>query len=138
LYDRTLCGEPNSHWDFSKWIPDAVIIHLGDNDFSTEPRADAKDYVENYVKFLERIRGFYPKAGIFLFAPNGWPNFSKSVEEVVAKRKSAGDSKVFFVGYGDVPQDELGCDYHPQTKAHRKFADILTPVLREKLGWREK
>ncbi len=135
LYDQTLCGDPKSRWDFSKWVPDAVIIHLGDNDFSTEPRADARAYVENYGKLLQHMREVYPKASLFLFAPKGWPNFYNLVEEVVRKRNKAGDKKVYPVGYEGVPESELGCDWHPQAKAHRKLADILTPVLKEKLGW---
>ncbi len=136
LYDQTLCGDPKTKWDFSQWAPDAIIIHLGDNDFSTEPRPTQKDYVENYGKFLQHIREVNPKAAIFLFAPVGWPNFFKYVEEVVANRNAAGDIKVFAVGYGDIPNSELGCDYHPQVIAHRKFADILTPVLKKILDWK--
>lgn len=135
LYHRLLCHDPDSQWDFSQWIPDAVIIHLGQNDFSSEPKADRRDYVNGYLRFIREIRGKYPNAFIYCFATTGWPGYSPFVEEVVQKRREAGDGRVYFVGYPNVPADELGCDYHPQVKAQEKLAEILAPVLKGTLGW---
>jgi hypothetical protein len=36
-YGRALANDPQSQWDFSKWIPDAVFINLGTNDYGSEP-----------------------------------------------------------------------------------------------------
>ncbi len=135
LYHRVLCHDPESRWDFSQWVPDAVVIHLGQNDFSTDPKPDIQDYIGGYLRLIQEIRGYYPRALIYCFAPTGWPGYSLYVKDVVKKRNEAGDPGVYFVGYPEIPVDELGCDYHPRVVAHRKLANILVPVMKETLGW---
>ncbi len=135
LYGRTLCHDPRSSWDFSQWVPDAVVVHLGNNDFSTEPHADPQDYVKNYVRFLEAIHRDYPNAALYCMCPAGWPNHRPWVEKVVQKLNDAGDPKVYLVDYPDVPDSELGCNYHPNVLAQRGLADALVPVIRKTLGW---
>lgn len=135
LYERTLGSDPKSRWNFSSWIPDAVVVHLGNNDFSTEPKADPADYMGAYTALLKRIRKTYPNAALFCFAPTGWPNFNPFVEQVVAGLNASGDAKVCFVGYPNASQEELGCDSHPNATAQRKIADILTPAIKKALNW---
>ena len=135
LYDRVVCHDSGRKWDYSQWVPDAVVIHLGQNDFSTEPKPDSQDYIEGYLRLIQEIRGNYPKAFIYCFATTGWPGYSSYVEEVVKARHEAGDKHVYFVGYPNIPIEELGCDYHPQAQAHQKLAKILEPVMRKTLGW---
>ncbi len=137
LYDRILCHDPDRQWDFSQWIPDAVVIHLGQNDFSSKPEADSQEYIEGYVKLIKEIREKCPSAFVYCFATTGWPGYSSYVEQVVTKRHEAGDEHVYFVGYPNVPADELGCDYHPQVKAQKILAEILVPVMRDTLGWKD-
>lgn len=136
FYGRTLCQDAQSRWDFNRWTPDAVVVHLGSNDFSTEPQADPKDYIEHYLDLLRTIRGFYPKAALFCVCPLGWPNFYPHVKEVVQTLNGAGDNNIYLVGYPNYPSTELGCDGHPNAVAQRQMADVLVPVLREKLGWK--
>jgi len=83
LFDRVLESAPQSRWDFSRWIPDAVIVHLGLNDFSTEPQADAGNFVRQYALLLQHLRQVYPQASLFCFCTAGWPNFYPYVEEAV-------------------------------------------------------
>lgn len=135
LFTRTLCHDPQSRWDFSQWVPDAVVVHLGSNDFSSEPRADPADYVNNYVRFVKQIREYYPQAAIYCMGVTGWPNFHPYLEQVVNQSNGSGDKKVYLVSYPDIPQNELGCDYHPNVQAHRGLADALVPVMQKTLGW---
>lgn len=135
LYGRTLCHVPEISWDFSQWVPDAVVVHLGSNDFSSEPHADPKDYIKNYVQFLETIRKNYPEASIYCMGVTGWPHYYQWLQQVVKDRNDSGDPKVYCVGYPNAPESELGCDYHPNVTAHRQMADVLVPVLQKTLGW---
>ncbi len=135
LYLRVLCHDPQKGWDASQWIPDAVVIHLGNNDFSSEPKADVQNYIDGYRKLIQKVRAQYPKAAIFCFATTGWPGHGTYVENVVGICQKAGDPNVHFVGYPSIPEDQLGCDYHPQVKAHQKLGEILAPVIQKTLGW---
>jgi lysophospholipase L1-like esterase len=112
-----------------------VIIHLGTNDHSTEPHPDAKDFTQEYVKFLKHIREKYPKALIYCFVTSGWPNFAPVIDKIVEKRNSAGDKHVYMVNYDPIAQNEMGCDWHPNYLAHQKLADKLVPVLKEAFDW---
>jgi hypothetical protein len=57
------------------------------------------------------------------------------VEKAVTARNDAGDAKVYCVGYPPVPQDQMGCDFHPNVKVHQKLATLLARAIRQKLGW---
>ena len=69
------------------------------------------------------------------FSVTDWPNFGPFIEKAVKQRNDSEDQKVYYVGYPEIPKEELGCDWHPKVAAHRKLADILKPVIKEKLGW---
>lgn len=43
-YPRTLASVPNSQWNF-QYIPDAIVINLGTNDYSTKPQPPANIFV---------------------------------------------------------------------------------------------
>ncbi|HET9870206.1 MAG TPA: GDSL-type esterase/lipase family protein, partial [bacterium] len=115
--------------------PDAVVVHLGTNDFSTEPHPDPEDFQRSSVALLAHLRAQYPQASLFWFAATGWPDYYPAVERAVAARHAAGDAKVYCVGYPPVPADQMGCDFHPNVKVHQKLATLLTRSLRQKLGW---
>jgi len=136
LYDRVVCRDPKTIWDFTKWTPNLVIIHLGFNDFSSPPGADRKEFGQGYVAFLKHIREKYPKAFIFCIAPDGWPTpLATTVDEVVEKRHSAGDNNVQLITYPPVAPDEMGCDSHPNAIAQRKIADVVTAAIKTTLDW---
>lgn len=136
LFNRTLVETQDIPWNFNQWVPDAVVIHLGLNDFSSPPRPDPQTFIERYRQLLRQVRAAYPKAWILCFATTGWPYFSPLVKEAVDSFNRRGDPKVLFVGYPSVPLCDLGCDYHPKVVAHQRLADILVPVLRQSLGWK--
>ena len=56
LYDRALPEQPASVWDFSAWQPDAVVINLGTNDFSTEGDPSEAVFSAAYRAFLLHVR----------------------------------------------------------------------------------
>ncbi|HXL72262.1 MAG TPA: SGNH/GDSL hydrolase family protein, partial [bacterium] len=136
LFDRAVCQDDKSLWDFTKWIPNIVIVHLGLNDFSSPPQADRKEFSQGYVAFLKHIREKYPQAFIFCAAPDGWPPpLSTTLDEIVEKRNSAGDKNVQLIAYPLVAPDEMGCDGHPNAVAQRKIADFVASAIKTTLNW---
>ncbi|HET7544734.1 MAG TPA: SGNH/GDSL hydrolase family protein [Polyangiaceae bacterium] len=139
-YPRALPDRATSTWDFSKFVPDAVLINLGTNDFATgDPGMPFQDA---YLKFVTELRGHYPAARFFLTLGsmmNG-DKYTKAIaylKAVIAARASAGDKNLTLLEFEtqDPDADGLGCDYHPSLKTHQKMADKLTAALKADLGW---
>lgn len=55
--------------------------------------------------------------------------------EIVREINKAGEKRVYFVGYPKIPPDEMGCENHPKSVAHRQIAEILRTHLKQILGW---
>jgi lysophospholipase L1-like esterase len=131
-------------WDFSRFTPDAVVINVGTNDFSTVG-VDRELFVSEYSEFLGAIRSNYPSAVIVAaigpmlsdYYPAGadaWTNAQADVQAAVDARVAAGDASVFFLAF--TPQTSpYGEDWHPTAATHVRMADAVTALLKEKLGW---
>ena len=137
-YDRVLPENANSRWDFAMYQPDAVIINLGTNDFSTNQDPSEAEFTNAYRALLLRVRGKYPKA--LILCTNGPLLYGADLDNVrrfIAKAiADTGDGNMTTF---DIPSqsasDGLGCSYHPSLKTHQKMADRLTAALKDELGW---
>ncbi|GIM90409.1 cellulose binding domain-containing protein [Paractinoplanes toevensis] len=145
-YDTDLQAVYNSQtWPVpSTWRPQVVVIGLGINDFSTALNAGerwttidqlAADYRTAYAAFLDKLRARY---GSDTFIVLTYPDlsyqttaFADSVQQLVAARTSAGDTRVSALYYDNnaLGLDLLGCDWHPSQHDHRILADTLTQHL---------
>jgi lysophospholipase L1-like esterase len=137
-YERTLPTDANSRWDFSQEQPDAVVINLGTNDFSTSQDPTEKQFTDAYKAFLLRVRGKYPRARILctigpLLPMADLTNVRRYIANAVAD--SGDDNMTTFDLEVQSAMDGLGCDYHPSLKTHQKMADALTKALKLELGW---
>jgi lysophospholipase L1-like esterase len=139
LYGRTLPDITTSTWDFTSWIPDAVVIYLGNNDFGKgDP---GQPYVTTYNTFIARVRTNYPKALIICTIG---PNLSGTdlteerayVQGIVTAENTAGDMNVVFL---EMPQptaaEGTGCGGHPLAVTHARMGAALAALLQMKLGW---
>ena len=115
--------------------PDAVIVHLGTNDYAMNV-LDA-DFYTAYQAFVRRIRREYPKAYIVLAAGGGTTRHLDLLQRVAdVCRERDKDTRVgCFVGvYTDADVAE-GADGHPSSAGHRQLAEQLTAYLKESLNW---
>jgi len=139
-YPRTLPERADSIWDFSKFIPDAVVINLGSNDFAKgDPGVG---FQAAYLKFVSELRVHYPSARFFLafgtmLRPADYGKVAAYLKAVIAARANAGDTNLSLLEFPpqDGNADGLGCDYHPSLKTHQKMADKLRAALVADLGW---
>jgi lysophospholipase L1-like esterase len=137
-YDRTLPDRDDSTWDFSRFQPDAVVINLGTNDFSTDSDPDQATFEAAYKQLLGRIRTAYPEAHIL--CTNGpmlngadLDKLRMYLEHVV---QDLNDPKV--TTFEITPQDGsdgYGCDWHPSLARHEKVAATVTAAVKAAVGW---
>jgi lysophospholipase L1-like esterase len=140
-YDRTLPNDAASKWDHSRYEPDAIVVNLGTNDFSTDSDPSQQDFQGAYEQFVTNIRSKHPNAKILL--TNGsmlsGEDLTKArgyIENVVTSFKGKGDDDIS--SFQIEPQnsaDGYGCDWHPSLATHRKMAAALEAALKAALGW---
>jgi lysophospholipase L1-like esterase len=107
------------------WQPDMVIINQGTNDQS----AGGGTFAPLYGSFLGLIRTAYPNAKLVALRPFGGA-FATEISAQVAARKTAGDTKVFYVDTtGWTASADFTDGVHPNQAGSVKIADKLTAAL---------
>jgi lysophospholipase L1-like esterase len=147
IYDRALAQDGQSAWDFSAWVPHAVVINLGTNDFGPG-NPEEKGWTGAYKDFALRVRKHYPNAHIYCavgsMMSDGWPPKNKALSTIrgylntmIGELNKAGDAKVHYVEFTpqDLNADGIGADWHPSVKTHQKMAAKLVEALKKDLGW---
>jgi lysophospholipase L1-like esterase len=126
-------------WDFGRWVPDAVIINLGTNDFSTEPSPPEQVFAQGYEALIADVRRVYPNVPIFCVAgPRMRGPANAYIQAIVDRQRAKDGGRTHLALIQDTLQmpADYGCDSHPGITGHRKMADQLKPVLSQALGWR--
>jgi lysophospholipase L1-like esterase len=127
-------------WDFGLYVPHAVVINLGTNDFA-QGTPDEAAFKNAYRTFLTYVRGKYATATIILAAGpmlggSELTTLRTWLDALVTERAGAGDSRFAVVEFAT--QDGTlgyGCDWHPSAAEHDAMADVLIPALQSRLGW---
>jgi lysophospholipase L1-like esterase len=138
-YGRTLANEPAEDWQAAQ-PPQAVVINLGTNDFSTTPHPAGEVFLQGYTNLIIKVRQRYPNAHIFAV---GGPIMAgpavDTIRSVVAQmNEMLGDERVHFVPIENTLEQsavDYGCDWHPNESGQRKIAAQLAPVIAAVLGW---
>ncbi len=144
FFQRTLPDDPASRWNHADYVPDLVVISLGQNDFSKD-LPDEAVYTKAYDDFVGEVRAAYPHAALLLAevslfgdAP-GTPDRAKRdqlhrvLAAVVARRQAAGDRRLA----------EAPVRYYPGTPTnahlvafqHEQVALELLDPIRKLTGW---
>jgi lysophospholipase L1-like esterase len=150
VYDLLFFEQTQSpKWDAKRFVPDAVVLALGTNDFSPgdserEP-TDADAFAAEYVKFIKRLRADYPQAEMFCISSpmlgDHWPtpadtfatDQKNAITKTVEELNAGGDSKVHK--YISLPVVGIGCGTHPNVEQQAMMASQLGAVLAPVLGW---
>jgi lysophospholipase L1-like esterase len=130
-------------WDFTRYVPDVVVVNLGTNDFSP-PGPDHAAYTTAYTEFLKQVRGHYPDALLLAVVgtmlsdgfPAGvmaWTTNQSDVSGVVSELTAQGDTNVHYLAL--TPQSApFGEDYHPTLATHQQMAQAVAAELQRLLG----
>lgn len=138
----SLYGEDESkweRWDFSRFVPEIILINLGTNDGSwCKDIQERKDrYRDTYIEFLEYIRAKNPDARILCMLGTMDQRVLKELGEAVERfRVKWGDERVHFLPLPPQnPEDGYGTDWHPCPLTQRKTAETVVREVRRIMGW---
>jgi lysophospholipase L1-like esterase len=137
VYGNALGTNGAPLWDF-RTKPHAVVINLGTNDFS--PGDPGSAYTTALGNFVDAVRGKYPAAFIFCAVGTMYSTAQHAkalaYAQSVAAARGGDGGKVAVVDLGSQDASTgTGCDWHPSVAEDQRMADVLVPILRQKLGW---
>ncbi len=139
IFDRICVYDSTPKWNFKNWIPQAVVINLGTNDFSTKPYPDKDVFQKAYLELINRVRNLYKEVRIFtIVGPMiGEPCTSYVREIVLNEQKLKREKDLFFIEIKrtDLASEDWGCDTHPNIFGMQKMADILVPKIKLRMNW---
>jgi lysophospholipase L1-like esterase len=136
-------GAPLAYpWDFSRFVPDAVVANLGTNDAAGERFSNATFaalFVSTYVSLLKNATASYASArggkGPALFVGCGPMTsvYAAPALEVVATLQAAGLDATYL--NMSLPAGQ-GCQCgHPSATDHQQIANSIRPVVAKVMGW---
>ena len=144
FFTRTMPDDPGSHWNPADYVPDVIVVALGQNDFSRD-LPDEAVYTKAYDDFVGQIRAAYPHAAVLLAELSlfgttpGSPDLAKREQlhrvltAVVARRRAAGDDRIAETPVGYYPGTPTNA--HPVAFQHEQIALELLDPIRRLAGW---
>lgn len=122
-------------WDFSKFVPDVVVINLGTNDASYTKGSMKKsaEFIEGYVAFLKQVRALNPDATIICaLGIMGDDLFNKIQVAVENYCDETGDDDITTLHFPvQNTGDGIGADWHPSEKTQKKDGKLLADFITE-------
>ncbi|MES2824874.1 MAG: GDSL-type esterase/lipase family protein [Pseudomonadota bacterium] len=129
---RTLADDATSVWNPSQYMPDAILINIGTNDY-WDGSATA-EYQLGMKNLIAKVQSDYPGKPIYLIvSPMLTNKIHESQKQVLGTLTS---NKVKLLDL--IPNDGtegLGCDYHPNTTTHTRLSKALEKTLKIDLHW---
>ena len=150
VYDSLFFEQTDSPaWDPKLYMPDALVIALGSNDFSPgdsdRPIMQIDEFVNAYVEFIAKLRKDFPEAHVFCVSSpilgDHWPtgeyksatDQKTAITKVVDQLNQSGDDKVHkFFSTSIVG---MGCGSHPDANQHQLMAEQLGRIIAGVMGW---
>lgn len=124
-------------WDFSRFVPDFIVINLGTNDdsYTLDYPDRREDYTASYAEFLKTVRKNNPRAHIVASLGVMGDRLFPCVQDAVFRyQQETGDGSITTLHYP--PQDgSTGyvADWHPTEATQEIAARVLIGHLRSLL-----
>lgn len=135
IYGRTLASVPGSEWDFTTFVPDAVIVNLGTNDWFSRS-FNSSEFTATYVSLAYNISARYgPDISLFLACgpmTNGYCTAVKDVISILATNPAA--PAAYFLDQTDLGLT-LGCCGHPSASDDEVIAVAAAEFIMSTLDW---
>jgi hypothetical protein len=130
-------------WDFSGFLPDAIIINLGTNDSflikaSKNKEVEERNFETRYKEFLYRVRKLNGQRPIIscTLGPIDYYLYDNILNAVKEYKQETGDMRIFCHKFGGIFPDfeGYGAQGHPSVLTHKRMGKELGEKLKEWLG----
>lgn len=122
-------------WDFTKYVPDVIVINLGTNDTSycKEEPEKHQEYLQKYVEMLHTVRECNPTAKLLCILGTMYQTvYPTLVQAVEVYRQETGDETIRTL---EMPlqqeADGFTVDWHPTKASQQKAAQVLTDYFKQ-------
>jgi len=122
-------------WDFSAFVPDAVIINLGTNDWFSG-YFNATTFTAAYVSLAYNISAHYgPDISLFLACGPMTSGYCKAVQNTISTLAADPSAPAaYFLDQTDLGLT-LGCCGHPSASDDEAMAVATAKLVLDTLGW---
>jgi lysophospholipase L1-like esterase len=129
---RILADDTSAGWDTTLYIPDAIVINIGTNDYA---QGDPNPGYKNALgKLLAQLQTDYSNALIYLVVSPALQGNARSSQ--MTTLKSFATSKINVIEWtANFTKDGYGCGHHPNITTNTQFGKILAQTLASDLGW---
>lgn len=128
-------------WQPSRFVPDAMLINLGTNDFGhghdTGPAWEA-NFTATYMTFIRNATAAYGgNTALPIFAGVGAITdvYGPVVQRLVAAANAEGFNLTYVAMMGCPASGCGGCNGHPNTTQHAAMAALAQPIIASVMGW---
>ena len=138
FYERAMPDDPTTQWDHKRYVPHAIGVCLGTNDFNQGvPEREA--FVGAYAAFARKLMHDAPGAAILLMdspmTDNNAPDHKRTVQIDYLQEtvKRIGSPRVLHAPLAHEPGRPANA--HPIYAQHVAMAAELEPQFRDATGW---
>ena len=150
LLNRSIATDAGSDaaWDFTSWVPDAVVLSVGGNDYNNPEKPSEAEFAAGYASMLKALLSYYsaaPRVPVLVSVCGGGSPSDPSRNRACPFVRNASDafqraqpsSKVAYIEIpvGVVPDGFSGCLGHHNATGQSLVASYLEPKLRKILNW---
>lgn len=143
IFRRTFASVPSSRWDFSQWLPSAVVINLGTNDYCCNRHVP--HFTATFVELMENITRLYDSgwgrsdaSPIPIFATVGpvSDKYWNVTAAAVQQARSRGINAILLDQRHILTHaSDFGCDGHPSPLGQRTAALTSAPAIAKEMQW---
>lgn len=137
-FNRSVGNEPNALWNFTSYVPSAVVITLGGNDYSTPPQPSFEQFYQGYSNLLDTVFTVYGPGLQHIFGVCG-PLSQDPCPQVQQVVETYNDPRVTFISLANTLNSsdplDYGCDGHPSAIGDVKVSLVLAKGIQAVLGW---
>jgi len=146
LLKNALPWDDKTPWDFTAWVPDAVIMLIGPND----NKPNSAKFKQAYLQTMEVVASQYGKAKVppkIIHVCGGSMNGFDPCDSIqsVSDEFNSGRSDGFRSYYTSMTKQQWklinnhkqyqGCDSHYNDAGHQIVADEIAPQIGQIMGW---